>query len=104
MGAVAGAYGVAQAAAWVAVVAVAAAAVSAHSRASKYEYQQVEFARTADELERLLARWPVQGQQSAQSDDVFVRRCEEVISVLNERLDGEVEHWMKRHLSGDMTR
>lgn len=84
LGAVAGAYGVAQAAAWVAVMAVAAAAVSAHSTASKYAYQQVEFARTADELERLLARWSVQGQQSAQSDDAFVRRCEEVISVLNE--------------------
>ncbi|MEV6587337.1 DUF4231 domain-containing protein [Streptomyces acidicola] len=84
LGALAGALGIAQAAAWVAVAAVTAAAVSAHSTASKYVYQQVEFVRTADELERLLGRWSARSGRTEQSDDEFVRRCEDVISVLNE--------------------
>ncbi|MCR3728251.1 hypothetical protein FHS35_005126 [Streptomyces umbrinus] len=84
LGAVAGAFGVSQAAAWVAVAAMVGASVSAHSTTSKYAYQQVEFIRTADELERLVVRRSVRTVHTTESDDAFVRRCEEVISVLNE--------------------
>jgi hypothetical protein len=43
----------------------------------------LEFSRTAAELERLLARHAV-GEQSPETDDAFVRRCEHVISTQNE--------------------
>jgi hypothetical protein len=65
-------------AAWIAVLTTLAAALAA---AGRYEYQQIEFMRTADELERLLA-W--QASTGASGDDEFVAACERVISIQNE--------------------
>lgn len=68
-------------AAWIAVLTTLAAALAAHAAAGRYEYQQIEFMRTADELERLLA-W--QASTGASGDDEFVAACERVISIQNE--------------------
>ncbi|WP_242705516.1 MULTISPECIES: SLATT domain-containing protein [Streptomyces] len=74
------------AAAWVAVVVTAGAAVSAHGVAAKYAFQEMEYARTADELRRLVARRGAGdgGDGGPEADDAFVARCERVISVLND--------------------
>jgi transcriptional regulator with XRE-family HTH domain len=85
LGALAGALGLAAAAAWVAVTATLAAALTAHAQAAKYEYEQMEFVRTADELERLLRRWHREpGRREPAAEDAFVGDCEHVISVLND--------------------
>lgn len=84
LGACSAVFGIEQAVAWVAVVAVAGVAVSAHARAAKYEYQQIEFSRTAEELERLRAGRNAAGSREADADDAFVAQCEQVISVLND--------------------
>jgi hypothetical protein len=68
-------------AAWIAVLTTLAAALAAHAAAGRYEYQQIEFARTADELERLLAWRTTTG---ASGDDEFVAACERIISIQNE--------------------
>jgi SMODS and SLOG-associating 2TM effector domain 1 len=52
--------------------------VAAHGAASRYEYQAIEFTRTADELERLRARYKV--DHSAK----IVSESEHVISIQNE--------------------
>ncbi|HKS50088.1 MAG TPA: DUF4231 domain-containing protein [Amycolatopsis sp.] len=69
--------------AWIGVLTTAATALTAHAAASRYEYQQIEFTRTADELERLLAARAV-APGDARADDDFVARCEQVISIQNE--------------------
>ncbi len=86
LGAVASVFGAGWASAWVAAITTVTAAVAAHSAAALYSYQQLEFARTAAELERLLAnraaadvREPVES-----ADDAFVEACEQVISIQNE--------------------
>jgi hypothetical protein len=84
LGAVSGALGWEQAAAWVAVATLIGAAVSTHAITSRYAYQQVEYARTADELDRLITSWRARETRTAQDADAFVDRCEEVISVLND--------------------
>ncbi|SEG40435.1 Protein of unknown function [Thermomonospora echinospora] len=93
LGALAGAFAVAQAAAWVAVATTVAVAVATHSAASRYEYQELEFSRTADQLERLLARRTAMGGGDPEADDEFVAECELVISAQNEA-------WMAK-VSGD---
>ncbi|MEV0440602.1 DUF4231 domain-containing protein [Streptomyces spectabilis] len=93
LGALSGVFEVGEAAAWVAVAATVGTAVGAHSIASRYAYQQIEFTRTADELERLLLSWQTQDRRTVQSDDTFIRHCEEVISVLN-------DSWMVRWNAG----
>ncbi|MGW8375306.1 DUF4231 domain-containing protein [Streptomyces sp. ODS28] len=86
LGALSGALGVESAAAWVAVLATIGSAVTVHALASKYQYQHMEFARTADELQRLTNRWAAERQTDpdAQREDDFVHSCERVISVLND--------------------
>ncbi|WUH92585.1 DUF4231 domain-containing protein [Streptomyces sp. NBC_00433] len=79
-----GAFRAEQAAAWVAVVATVSATLLAYATAAKYEYQELEFLRTADELERLLSGWQLGGDRSPQAEDALVDRCEHVISVLND--------------------
>lgn len=56
LGAVAGVYGTDSAALWVATVTTVTATVTAHAAAARYAYQELEFSRTAAELESLLAR------------------------------------------------
>jgi hypothetical protein len=65
---------------WIGVLTTVAGAIAAHTGAERYEYQFVEFTRTADKLDRLLTRRGVD-QRSA---DEFVAECERVISIQNE--------------------
>jgi hypothetical protein len=69
--------------AWVAVATTVSAAVTAYAAASRYEYQLVEYLRTAAQLSRLRSG-RVGGAADSAADDAFVRDCEQVISVQNE--------------------
>lgn len=79
LGAVVAVFPAAAVSAWIGVVTTVATAITAHVAAGRYEHQQIEFTRTADELERLLARRP-----GHLDDDAFVQACERVISIENE--------------------
>jgi hypothetical protein len=83
---------VSAAAAWVAVVTTISAAVTAYAAASRYEYQLVEYLRTAAQLERLRSGW-VAGGHDAAAGDAFVAHCEQVVSVQNEA-------WMAKWIGG----
>ncbi|MFG3684382.1 DUF4231 domain-containing protein [Micromonospora chalcea] len=67
---------------WIAVVTTVTAAVAAHVAAARYDYQLVEYLRTADELARL-RRAASRTTSPAELDDLVVR-CERVISIQNE--------------------
>jgi hypothetical protein len=84
LAAAAGIFSGQQAAAWVAVVASVSTATTAHAVAQRYAYQQLEFTRTTQELERLLERWDRIPEASAEFADEFVAECEGVISIQNE--------------------
>ncbi|MFE5600735.1 hypothetical protein STPH2_0622 [Streptomyces sp. KO7888] len=84
LGAASGAFHAEKAAAWVAVVSTVSAALIAYSAAAKYEYQELEFLRTADELERILADWQLSADRTEQAEDSLIGRCEQVISILND--------------------
>jgi hypothetical protein len=84
LSAAAGAFGTDQAAAWVATVTTVAAAVTAHAAAARYAYQELEFSRTAAELESLLVRRTAACHAALDNDDAFVERCELIISAQNE--------------------
>lgn len=68
--------------AWIAVVTTISAAVAAHVGASRYEYQLIEYLRTADELSRL--RREAVAITSPAELDQHVVRCERIISIQNE--------------------
>ncbi|MFE7316270.1 DUF4231 domain-containing protein [Streptomyces sp. NPDC057555] len=90
LGAVSVVFGAEWATAWVAMVTTVAAAVTAHAAAARYAYQELEFSRTAAELERLTVH---RGRAAGPAaDDAFVGRCERVISAQN-------EGWMAKWLS-----
>jgi hypothetical protein len=56
-----------------------------HAAASRYAYQELEFARTTAELESLLVRrTEAAAKVSPEADDGFVTHCEQVISAQNE--------------------
>ncbi len=78
LAALASVYGRHGTAAWVAAVTTIIAAVTAHGAAARYEYQAIEFARTADELERLRARYNI-----GDAPDI-VQDSEHIISIQNE--------------------
>ncbi|MDB5059768.1 MAG: hypothetical protein JWO59_3240 [Chloroflexi bacterium] len=78
LAAVAAVYGKEAAASWVAAVTTIMALVTAHGAAERYEYQEIEFSRTADALERLRA------DRGSTDSDGFVESCESIISVQNE--------------------
>ncbi|WP_435186929.1 DUF4231 domain-containing protein [Streptomyces sp. bgisy126] len=84
LGAGSGAFQVEAAAAWVAVISTVSATVVAYAAAAKYEYQELEFLRTADELERILADWRLSAHATPEAEDALVGRCEQVISILND--------------------
>lgn len=84
MAAVAGVYAVEAVAAWVAVAASVSVAVAAHSTAQRYAYQQLEFSRTAQELERLLERWEQTSDRNPAFVEGFIAECESVVSIQNE--------------------
>jgi hypothetical protein len=68
---------------WVAVVTTVGAAIAAHTAAQRYEFEQIEFARTADQLEDLRSRYLID-EHDENTDDEFVDKCERVISIQNE--------------------
>jgi hypothetical protein len=68
--------------AWIAVVTTVSAAVAAHVGAARYEYQLIEYLRTADELSRLRREAAV--TMSPTELDQLVVRCERMISIQNE--------------------
>ncbi|MEU4350839.1 DUF4231 domain-containing protein [Streptomyces sp. NPDC023838] len=86
LAAAAGVFSVGGLAAWVPVVASVSVALTAHAIAQRYAYQQLEFLRTAEELERLLARWEgaAGGVGTPEAAEAFVAECEHVISIQNE--------------------
>ena len=92
LAAVAATLGVGAAAAWVAVVTTISAAVTAYAAASRYEFQLVEYLRTAAQLDRLRGGW-VTGGHGPAAGDAFVADCEQVVSVQNEA-------WMAKWTGG----
>lgn len=68
--------------AWIAVVTTISAAVAAHVGASRYEYQLIEYLRTAEELSQL--RHDATATTSPAELDQLVARCERIISIQNE--------------------
>ncbi len=66
---------------WVPVLTTIGAALAAHGAAERYDFQVVEFLRTADQLERLRDR---RGSAASMSDEDLVRAAEQVISIQNE--------------------
>jgi hypothetical protein len=72
------------AAAWIAVVTTVTAALTAHAAAGRYEYQMIEYLRTAAELERLRALRARFVERGIEGEDDFVRQSEHVISIQNE--------------------
>ncbi|MGH3857587.1 MAG: DUF4231 domain-containing protein [Pseudonocardiaceae bacterium] len=68
--------------AWIAVITTISAAVAAHVGAARYEYQLIEYLRTADELSRL--RRDATATTSPAELDELVVQCERIISIQNE--------------------
>ena len=89
LGAAASAFAVDEVSAWVAVVATVTAALSSHVAGSRWEYQLVEYLRTADELERMREDWSI-ADRSEEASDRLVDRCEHVVSIQN---DGWMAKW-----------
>jgi uncharacterized protein (DUF1786 family) len=89
LGAAASAFAVDQVSAWVAVVATVTAALSSHVAAARWEYQLVEYLRTADELERMREDWSFT-DRTEEAADRLVERCEHVVSIQN---DGWMAKW-----------
>lgn len=82
-----------QFAAWAPVVTTVIAAVAAHGAANRYDALALEYARTYEQLERLLLERPSDaGPDRQQADDRFVAEAEAVISVQN-------ESWMARSVA-----
>jgi hypothetical protein len=84
LGAAAAVFGARWTSVWVAAVTTVIAAVTAHASAARYVYQQLEFSRTATELDRLLTHRAIVDSHTSEADDDFVERCEQVISAQNE--------------------
>ncbi|MCQ8190169.1 DUF4231 domain-containing protein [Streptomyces rugosispiralis] len=84
LAAVGGAFEVAFAGMWLAVAATAGTAVTAYAATGKYDYQELEFSRTASELERTYQRWLRDLPMSPEDEDRLIEHCEGVISVQNE--------------------
>lgn len=78
LAALASVYGKDSTAAWVAAVTTIIAAVTAHGAASRYEYQEIEYERTGDELERLRSRFSI-----GEITDI-ISESERIISIQNE--------------------
>jgi hypothetical protein len=80
--ATAGVLGASRITAWVGVVTTVTTALTGYAAAQRYEYQQLEYVRTAGQLERLRT-----GRLSGQSytdDDAFIAESERIISISNE--------------------
>ncbi|MEE6263345.1 DUF4231 domain-containing protein [Plantactinospora sonchi] len=79
---VVGVFGNATLAAWVGVLATATSALVGYGAAQQYEHLQMEYARTADRLERL--QHARDTGRAYTDDDSFVAEAERIVSVSNE--------------------
>jgi FtsH-binding integral membrane protein len=70
-------------AAWAAVITTAVGATAAYVAGERWEFLQVEYSRTAQELDRLLATHTDETGAPLNADQL-VNRCEDVISVQNQ--------------------
>ncbi|GKQ41546.1 DUF4231 domain-containing protein [Streptomyces sp. A012304] len=84
LGAVAGAFTVDQAAAWIPVVAAISAAVVSHGASARFVTLEIEYSTTADELERLLRWWQRLETPTDADADRLAQRTEHIVSVQNE--------------------
>jgi len=64
--------------------------VSSHVAASRWEYQLVEYLRTAAQLEELLESWLGAEDHDDAAADALVEHCEHVVSIQN---DGWMAKW-----------
>jgi hypothetical protein len=69
--------------AWAAVATTAGGAVAAYVASERYEFQWIEYSRTAGELRRLLDRRTAPDGRPLSGSEL-VSECEEVISILNQ--------------------
>lgn len=83
LAAAAAAFVVDEAAAWIPVLATAGGAVTAHAAAANYAYQEMEFSRTAAELDRLIQQW-TDGGRTEEEAQRLAERGEHIISIQNE--------------------
>jgi SMODS and SLOG-associating 2TM effector domain 1 len=88
LGVLAGAGAPERLAAWVPVVTTVAASLTAHVAASRYHHQIVEFLRTAQQLDHIVAAHA----DGTIADSAMVDECERVISVENQ---GWMANWSK---------
>ena len=88
LGVAAGAGAPGRLAAWVPVVTTVAASLAAHVAASRYDHQIVEFLRTAQQLDHIVAAHA----DGELDDSALVDECEQVISVENQ---GWMTNWTK---------
>jgi hypothetical protein len=82
-------------AAWSPVITTIIAAGAAHAAVHRYDALALEYARTHEQLERLLLNRSdvtVDAQQAEKADDDFVAAAEMVISIQNEA-------WMSRNIA-----
>ena len=83
LAAVTGFYPAVRLSAWAGVITTVAAAVATYVAAERYEYQEVEFTRTIDQLTWLTLRYQ-HGSRGQDAEDEFVAGCERVISIQND--------------------
>jgi hypothetical protein len=69
---------------WVGVIGTISGSIIAHSAAARYVFLQIEYFRTAEQLERLLERHRYAASPSEGLDDWFVYECERIISAQND--------------------
>jgi hypothetical protein len=93
LAAVAGIAGGAAVLAWVGVLTTVVTSLATYGATQRYETQQLEFARTASQLERLRAGWTA---GDAAADDALVSETERIISISN-------AGWMAELLGQDGT-
>jgi hypothetical protein len=80
LAAVAGIVGGAPVLAWVGVLTTVVTTLATYGATQRYEAQQLEFSRTASQLERLRAGWTA---GDAAADDALVSETERIISISN---------------------
>lgn len=69
---------------WIGVIGTVSGAVIAHSAAARYSFLELEYYRTAEQLNRIIRRYRRSPNPGPELDDRLVAECERVISFQNE--------------------
>jgi hypothetical protein len=69
---------------WIGVIGTVSGAVIAHSAAARYSFLELEYYRTAEQLNRIIKRYRRSPHTGSELDDWLVAECERVISFQNE--------------------